>query len=285
MSNKSMTVDPDLAKAYLTGLKLNNHIIGFQPRRKYFAEYPEHRTLYGLENVIVCDLTIQYDYNGFSRKDLSWEIEGTTWAPISGFHWHFRRCIFKDLSSISHLSFLWANNFRFESCEFDFKTNPEARNIALCFSIGSNVRFSHNDFGEARLQIQCAADSKTETLASISFLGNSHLRGLDFVCRAIHYQFRESNEVSRLVFSDTEEEFAVDLGAFERIDRRFLEPEHHRRLFLMMRTKATRREDKQIERVLDSYIEEIDYHLLRIHRVREKWLEYSQTRTLAFLRK
>ena len=278
----SHTVNPDFARPYLSTVGLDSHIVEFR-RDKNVAQVPlKYRGVYErfIGHIVVLDLDIHFD----SPNLLSWDTG--EYPGVEHFNWHFYRCRFIDLGSVEVLWFGWAKCIRFANCSFHFRHDGLARNLSFFFQNDSTVVFSQNDFGGGLIQVQDGREeSKGHGLYSISFIGNRRAELIQLICHAKRYEFYGSNSFSCLTFSEQAVDYELKFGPFEQIDRNFTRPDHHRRLFLGMRKRATEDEDFRQVRILDSYIEAIDYYLLKVQGVRGKRIEYLQTRFFFFLRK
>ena len=282
VNERSMSVDTDRAMPYLERRGLRDHITVFKKPVAEIHRVGQHHSGYGIVNISVemLDITFHKEINLDVPLE-SWKVGSSKWIPVQNFNWQFKDCRFSGLRT-SSLSFGWARGFRFDDCLFQFNVT-HGRNLALHFMDNSVVVFSQVDFGGSRFQIQTH-----ESALSIEFYGNSGIDVLDIAGSSRHFRLNGTNHVNYLSLLHSEFSLeTVELGAFERIDRLFLRPDHHRQLFLELRRRASEREDGRQANILDAYIDEIDYCLLKAQRVRglgARWL-YLQNRVLFSIRK
>lgn len=284
VDESSMSTSTDRATSYLERQGLRDHIRVFKKPISEIHRVGQELSGYGIENISVERLEITFDKEINLNVHLeSWKIGPNKWMPVEHFNWHFKCCRFSGLRT-SSLSFTWARGFRFDDCSFLFKVPPGTRNLALHFGENSDVVFSQVDFGGSRFQIQTH-----ESALSIELYGNCGIDMLSIFGAAKHFRLNGTNHVSCLSLTQIEytDLSIVEIGAFEQIDRLFQRPDHHRQLFLELRRKASEREDSRQVNILDAYIDEIDYCLLKAQRVRGMWRRwlYLQKRALYWLRK
>ena len=284
VDESSMSTSTDRATSYLERQGLTDHITVFKKPIFEIHRVGQELSGYGIENISIERLDIAFDKEVNLNVDVeSLKIGPTRWMPVEHFNWHFKCCRFSGLRT-SSLSFTWARGFRFDDCSFLFNAPLGARNLALHFGENSDVVFSRVYFGGSRFQIQTH-----ESALSIELYGNSGIDILSIFGAAKHFRLNGTNRVNWLTLAQSEstDMDIVEIGAFEQIDRSFQRPDHHRQLFLELRRKASGREDSRQVYILDAYIDEIDYCLLKAQRVRGMWRRwlYLQKRALYWLRK
>ena len=240
--------------------------------------------------VVVSNLAISFDMTEFPLADAAWQSERNGSPEYCRVRWKFIECEFVFAAPRPTIYFSWAIQFMFEKCEFRFSSATSAalpQDITFGFRYMGIFGFSKCDFYNNGLAMSPAAvipHHRSLQMRAVSFDGNYNIDFLNLYGNiSLHYDFRGGNQISRLAFSQDEKQFVVNFSAFERIDRERKYASDHRNQFLKMRQKASERQDLSQTRILDAYIAEFNYYILKDEKI--GGIAYWQTVMLQWLRK
>ena len=289
--------DFDLCSPLLKKHNLQDNV-SFSTRRSRQLPLNSERHIYDLYNVITCDLNIELDDRmGFQKH--------SDWGPISDAKWHFESCHFEPQSpNMWSFNFPWVGSFRFWQNEFDFGNASGMRSWIFVFQNGSRILFQRNDFVDSHIQVTHAAidgaseevecppaEPDTSRIAGLmSFEGNIGINSIDLFGSGAHYNFIGTNRINRLSIFDLQimsepRNVSVYFGPREKVDPHFHHCFQHRGLFLHLRNEAATKQDQSQLRVLDRYLDRIEYYLNKKQSVPIQedwrgWIEYWQDRLL-----
>lgn len=288
------TYDFDLAISFLRGEGLDKNIIDQPADKRIGTGLPlnSERSVYSwLSNIVVRGLSIDID-----SKPIGKELTGRSFQSAM---LHIENCQFSmSDSNMPSFSFPWSGNFRFYRNELKYVGKyPEICTWIFVFGNNSRVAFVENKFHSGSIQINAIAagtigsNSPPNKLQHLLFLGNKGIGELQLNCRAGYYEFRGGNRIDQLdllpglkIRKDRpEHRFSFYFGPREKIDPDFHHNRHHRILFLFLRERANKKQDSQIVRTLDKYLDRIDYSLTKDQGIRFKDVKNDRTELAQWL--